>query len=69
MNKKLKTFGKIPYFNKRDFIIEKQIAMHFVQYSKFISNLLLFHAIQITNPLMIQGSDPIMIKGRDYSQS
>ena len=39
------------YFNARDFIIEKQIAQHFVQNTKCLSNSP-FYACQIINPFL-----------------
>ena len=41
------------------FIIEQQIARHFVQYSEFLSN-----PPQILKPFIIQRPHPITIKGR-----
>ena len=36
--------------NKRDFMLEKQIARYFVQYSEFLSTLLSFYATQMIYP-------------------
>ena len=40
--------------HKRDFIIEKQIGRHFVQYTKCLSIPLPFYATQIINPFLNQ---------------
>ena len=37
---------------KRDFIIEKQIAWHFVKYCECLSYPLTFYATQIINPFL-----------------
>ena len=47
---------------KRDFIIEKQIAQHFVQYSECLLKPLPLYSILF----LIQGSQLIMIKGEGY---
>ena len=54
--------------NKRYFIIDQQIARHFVQYSEFLSNPLPFYAEQIIDPFLNHGSQTFWIEGRDFSQ-
>ena len=39
--------------NKRYFIIDQQIARHFVHYSECLSNLTSFYTIQLINPFLI----------------
>ena len=53
--------------SKRDFIIKKKIARHFMQYCECLSNPLPFYATQIKTLFLIKGSKPI--KGKDFSQS
>ena len=54
-------------YTKRDFIIEKQIAQHFVHYSKCLSNPIPLYATQII--ILTQSPQPILKKERNFSQS
>ena len=55
--------------NKRYLIIDQQIVRHFVHFSESLSTTPLpFYATHIITPFF-QGSQLIMIKGRDFSQS
>ena len=52
--------------SKRDFIIEKQLLRWVMKYTKCLSYSLLFYATQIISPFL-KGSQPIIIKCRDFS--
>jgi hypothetical protein len=55
---------------KRDFVIEKQIARHFVHYSECLSipsHPLTFYTTQIIKTFLLQGSYSIMKKERHFS--
>ena len=53
---------------QKDFKIKKQIACHFVQYSECLSNPLPSMQLEGLTCFVIQGSQQIMIKRRDFSQ-
>ena len=52
----------------RYFRIDQQIAQYFVHYSEYLTISLLSYSTQIINPLCLQGFQPIMINGLDFSQ-
>ena len=53
--------------NKRYLIIDQQIARQSVQFSEYLSNPLPFWTTQIITLFLVQGSQPIMIRGKDFS--
>ena len=58
----------INIFNKIYFIIDKKIAWDFFQYIEFLSYFS-FIQLKTLTLFLIQTSQPIMIKGRDFTQS
>ena len=57
----------INHRHKRYFIIDQQIGLHLVQYNECLSTP---HSLQCnSNNFLIQGSQPITIKGMYFSQS
>ena len=72
-------FFSLPYYlkyfwyryEKKYYISKNKVhntAYHFMHYSECLSIPILFYGTPIINPFLIQGSQPIMIKGRDFSQ-
>ena len=59
---------KLANQSKIYFIIDQQIARAFVHYSECISIPLPFYTTQIINPFLNSSSQPITIKGWDFSQ-
>ena len=55
--------------NKRYFMIDQQISRHFVLYSEYLYHPLPFYAIKIITLLLLQGTQPIKIRGWEFSQS